>query len=196
MDRHLRAALLLLPLAGCANLPVPPPAALPFDAVQGAGDPTRSAIIGTAYALGTPSSLAGRPGDAARAAANYEHIAVEIPTGPRWRGFSPILGGQLAAGRDELRAALGIAPEAPPQAVIDGLYAAGRALRVGDGAAAERLLSPPVFQAGGAATLQRLAALPLLPRASIAANLTASELDRQERGDTRRGGGGGSGGRG
>ena len=117
-------------------------------------------------------------GRAARAAAQLEYLVVEIPTGARWRGFSPNVSLELAKARPELRAALGIDPAAPPQAVIDGLYAASRALDAGDRAAVERILVPPVFPAGPAATLQRLSALPPMPQANFATALAAREMSR------------------
>lgn len=184
----------MLPLLGCAATPPAPQARLPFDAVEGAGDPTRAAILNTAYAFGTPARLSGQPFAAARAAANFEYLAVEIPNGPRWREFSPLVGLQLAQGREELRAALGIAPAAPPQQVIDGLYAVSRAISIGDDAAAERILGGAAFGGGGPQTLQRLAALPALPKVNFAASSAAAELDRVGRiGD--RGGAGLGGGR-
>lgn len=188
------AAAIAVTLGGCAALPPRPYVTLPADSVAGAGDPTRAAILGTAYALGTPSSLAGRPAEAARTAANYEYLTVEIPNGPRWREFAPNLGFELAKGQQELRAALGIIPTAEPQAVIDSLYATSRALGAGDQPAAERILSRPIFQGGGASMLQRLSALPPLRQANFAANLTAGELDRMDRQGRGRNGGGGSGG--
>lgn len=187
--RALPAALPLL--GGCAGpggAPIPS-AVLPPDAVEGVGDPTRAAILNTAYAFNAPASLYGRPDEAARAVANYEHLAVEIPTGPRWRYFSPLVGLELQRGLGDVRQVVGIAPGAPPQPVIDALYAALRALRAGDSEAAQRALSPPLFPAGGAATLARLAALPPLPRAGFAAALAAREMNRQDSQDGRWGGG-------
>ena len=188
----LRGVLVALPLLnGCAGTGVPiPSAVLPADAVEGAGDPTRAAIINTAYAFNAPASLAGRPDEAARAVANYEHLAVEIPTGPRWVDFSPLVGLELQRGLGDVRNAVGVAPGAPPQAVIDALYAAFRALRSGDAEAARRVLAPPLFPAGGEATLARLAALPPLPRAGFAASLAAREMNRQDSQGGRLGGGG------
>jgi hypothetical protein len=197
--RSAGAALLVTMLAGCVQ---PGPqgagsgpvwASLPPDAVVGAGDPTRAAILNTAYAFGTPASLAGRPADAARAVAQLEYLATEIPTGARWREFDPTVGLELEQARREERAALGIAPQAPPQAVIDALYGTSRALRAGDTAAAQRLLAPPVFPAGQQ-TLQRLANLPPLPIANQATSRAASELDRVGRMGDRGGGNGGGGG--
>src|SRR5215210_4708455 len=147
----LRGLLVALPLlvGGCAGPGAPVPSAvLPPDAVEGAGDPTRAAIINAAYAFNAPASLAGRPDEAARAVANYEYLAVEIPTGPRWVGFSPLVGLELRRGLGEVRNAVGIAPDAPPQAVVDALYVAFRALRSGDADAARRVLAPPLFPGG------------------------------------------------
>jgi hypothetical protein len=183
-------------LAGCVTPDQPPQgyATLPPDAVQGAGDPTRSAIIGSAYAFGNPSSLAGSPAAAARAVANYEYLATELPYGPRWRGFNGPIGPQFAAGLQELRPAIGIAPNAPAQPVVNALYGASRAINAGDQAAAERLLSSPLFPNGGPATLQRLSNLPPLPRVAAATAFAAQELDRQDRLGSPRGQGGGGGG--
>ncbi len=177
-------ALAILLMVGCApggaGGPEPTYAVLPPDAVVGAADPTRSAILNTAYAFASPANLAGRPVDAARAVANFEYIAVELPTGPQWREFTPTLAGQLEAGRAELRNVVGIAPGAPPQAVIDSLYAASRALRAGDRVAAERILASPAFTAGGEATIQRLAALPPVPLVNVAASKAQAELIRKD----------------
>ncbi|MEN0073673.1 MAG: hypothetical protein AAGC69_04785 [Paracraurococcus sp.] len=197
LARH--AAWLCLPLlAACAGLaPQQPPlgwASLPNDAVVGAGDPVRAAVINTAYVFSNPGSVAGRPADAARAVANYAFLTSEIPFGPRWVGWNPVAGVQLQSAYPEVQAAFGIAPNAPTQQVVNGLYAASRALQAGDTAAAERLLAPPVFTAGGAATLQRLAAMPMLPNAAAAAVLAQQEMDRNDRLGSPRGGGPGGGG--
>ena len=189
------AAILLL--VGCVNAEQPPQgyATLPADAVRGASDPTRAAIIGAAYAFGTPTSLNGQPAAAARALANYEYLATELPYGARWRGFSGTVSTELAAGLHELRRALGIAPDAPTQSVVQALYAASRTLNAGDRAAAERALSVPAVTAGGPTMLQRLTALPPLPHVAAATALAAQELDVQDRlGSPGGGGGGGDGG--
>lgn len=189
----------LAALAGCAQ---PSPQAqrdwvtLPADAVAGAGDPTRAAILSTASAFGNPASIAGRPADAARAVAQLEYLASEIPTGARWREFDPTVGIALRQARQEERAALGISQEAAPQAVIDALFATSRALRAGDEPAVARILVPPAFP-NGPTTLQRLANLPYLPTANQATSRAAAELDRVGRlGDRGGASGGGGGGRG
>jgi hypothetical protein len=189
--RLARRAILLAALAvpaalaaGCAPGPGGPGAVpggsvrLPPDAVVGAGDPTRAAILNTAYAFASPANLAGRPAEAARAVANFEYLAAGLAVDPRYREASPLLQGQLEAGRVELREAVGIAPGAAPQAVIDALYAAFRALGAGDRVAAERILTPPNFTPGGAATIERLAALPALPKTNFAAAFAQAEMIR------------------
>jgi hypothetical protein len=166
-------AAILLVLAGCGT--TQPYATLPRDAVIGAGDPTRAAVIGSAYAF------ASRPEgpDAARAAAEVEYLATELPSGPRWVDFNPTVTLGLQQARSELREALGIAADAPPQAVVDALFAASRALHRGDAQAACAALAAPVFPHGGA-TLRRLAHLPDLPRTRTATALAERELYRVE----------------
>jgi hypothetical protein len=174
------AALLLGP-TGCGGLPPPPPSAvLPPDAVQGAGDPTRAAILHAADAFSSQARLAGRPEEAGRAVAEVEHLAVELPTGPRWASLSPLAGTQMVEARAELRGALGIPASAPPQAVIDSLFAASRALRAGDPERAAASLPAALFPAGGRATLDRLGALPPLPRTRAATAFAAQELMRSD----------------
>ena len=194
------AAALLAGLAACTPGPNYSPrdwVTLPPDAVLGAGDPTRTAIINTAYAFGTPASVAGRPAEAAVAVAQLDYLASEIPYGARWREFDPTVGLLLQRARQETRGYLGVSQEAAPQAVVDALYGASRALRANDTVAAERILAPPVFP-NARQTLAHLTALPLLPTANQATARAQQELDRMTRGGGRGnpGGGGNGGGRG
>ena len=198
--RRATAAGLLLAAAGLATACTPAPnytpqdwVTLPPDAVVGAGDPTRSAILNTAYAYGNPASLAGRPAEAAVAVAQLDYLASEISFGPRWREFNPTVGLLLQRARREVRDYVGVSQEAAPQAVIDAFYGTSRALRANDRAAAERILAPPVVPNSRQA-LAHLAAMPLLPTANQATTLAAQELDRVGRIDGRGGGGSGGGG--
>jgi hypothetical protein len=75
---------------------------------------------------------------------------------------------QMLAARFEVRRALGVPPNAPSQAVVDGLIGAETALVAGDLSAAEQALATPAFTFGPAATLQRLANLPALPETNVA----------------------------
>jgi hypothetical protein len=165
----------LLPLAACG--PLPPSATLPFDASRSAADPTRAAILSSAYAFNNPGGLAD-PAVAARASANVEFLAVSLPYDVRY-GSTPTLNLQMEAARQEMHRALGIADDASPQLVVDELYAASRALGARDVAAAENALSPAVFR-DSRATLRRLAALGPMPRAAEATAMAEREHLRIE----------------
>jgi hypothetical protein len=188
--RGVTATAALLMLASC-GLPQAPTARLPSDAVVGVGDPTRAAILGTAYAFATPESLAGHPAYAARAAAQVEYLATEIPNGPRWYQFNPAVGMELQKARGELRATLGISPDATPQMVVDSLYGASRALSVGHTTEARGLLGQPLFT-DASVTLARLDNLPALPRTQTATALAQQELNRVDQEGRFSGGNGGS----
>ena len=157
-----------LSLGGCA---VPAAvnlggAALPPDAVVGAGDPLRAAVISTRSAFSGSQRLSAA--EAARAIAQMEFLAVTLPDNPTLRNNPSTLRPQLDAARQEWRGVLGIPASAPAQPVINALYAAGRALDRGEGAAAGTALPTSLFTRGGPATLAQLAALPLLPRTAAA----------------------------
>jgi hypothetical protein len=171
-------------LAACAGAPgtVPPPqsVSLPNDAVVGAGDPLRSAANAVSTAFANPNRLAGRPADAARAIAQMEYLTVALPDNPQLTNTTSTLRPQLLTARQEWRAALGIPAEVPTQPVINALYAAARALDVGDQAAAATALPPSIFTLGGQATLARLAALPRLPLTNVAAASSMNAIQRQD----------------
>jgi hypothetical protein len=148
---------LLLGLAACAGGAPPPSASLPPGMVAGAADPWRFAVLGAAHAFGRGAPPAGA--EAAQAAMLVEYLAASLPWEARWRAFAPPIGPALLAARAELREALAIAPDAPPQTVVDGLALAARRLAgEGEGAAL-----PPAAFPTPETTLQRLAAPPPLP---------------------------------
>lgn len=187
MSRAPLALATLLLLGACATAPVET-ARLPQDAVDGVGDPTRAAVLGSAYAFAEPAHLAGQPAAAARAAAQVEYLATEIPTGPRYVEWSPAIGMELQGARAELRTALGIPANARPQAVVDALYNAARALQRGDSAGAEAALQA-AEAADRPALLVRLSALPPLPLTRIATAMAQQEMVRVDQ-DQRMGGSG------
>jgi len=182
--RAFGASALLATLAACtpppqpdgSPAPVTSSAVLPPDSIQGAGDPARAAIIRAASAFGQPGALVGRPATAARAIADVEFLTVEL-TGPRWVNLR-LSATQMAAARPEWRSALGIPPNAPPQALIDSLYAVRRALMAGRPDAAAAALPPGLFSPGGGATLERLANLPPLPQTAAAVAVVEREAAR------------------
>jgi hypothetical protein len=184
MRNVVKAALLLGPLAACATGPLPPSVRLPPDAIPVAADPMRSAILSTAYTFGRPNS----PAERARAAALVEYLATDYHWDWRWAEFTPTTGAELEAARNELHAAYGIAPAAPPQAVVDGLMTIWRSLDRGN----EPYLQPAVFTQPSL-TLARLASPAALPVTSTTTAMVERELHRI---DTERYSGGGPGGSG
>jgi hypothetical protein len=168
----LLSALLLL---GCSASPGTP-------WLGGLGDPVRGAALRAPSTLGDTSRWAGRPVEAAEAAAELEFLANEFATNPRYAPeANPAVGQQLEAARREMREFLGVAPSAAPELVIAGLRRAAAALRTGSRAGAEAALSGPAFVYGPSATLGRLASMPRLPRVAEAAGGVAAEIDRLER---------------
>ncbi|NKC33748.1 hypothetical protein [Falsiroseomonas selenitidurans] len=165
--------LAFLLLAACAD-----PAA---EHLGGFGDPVRGAALHAPSLLGDTTRLAGNPAAAARAAVQMEVLAEAFRTDPRWR--HTVSGAALHAtgqGRAELRRALGIAEDAPAEAVIASLRDAAAALDQGRPARAEAALTGPDWRLGGAGTLARLNALPRLPWVEEAAAAAYAEIRRQD----------------
>lgn len=160
--------------------PPAPSAFLPNDAVVGAGDPMRSAAAAVSTAFASPRRLEGRPAEAARCIAQMEFLAIELPNSPQLNRQNPTVGAQFATARQEWRSALGIAPDAPAQPIINALYAAARALDAGDSLAAARALPPEIFTAGGGVTIARLADLPRLPQTNVAATQALQTIQNQD----------------
>ena len=158
--RRAGALLALALLAGCADLALPDPVRLPRDSVEGAGDPTRAAVARSAYVFADPGRLQGQPAAMARAIADMEFLAAALPFDPRYQQRDPLLPWQLAQGRAEWRAALGIPPSQPAQPVIEGLYAMSRT---------PGLAPPPPLPPEAAARLADMPPLPETARAAVAA---------------------------
>lgn len=176
-------ALLVLALAGCAELRQPPPVArIPTVLGAGGADPVRDAVgqVALAYADGG-RSLANDPAAMARAAAQVEMLTVEFMRDLRWAPLPAGVVFELRGARVEGRAALGIRAGADPDAVVRALAEAHVALRRGDRRAAEAALSPALFEPGGAGTLAFLARPGPLPQARIATSLARDEVERLAR---------------
>ncbi|GGG42028.1 hypothetical protein GCM10010964_31900 [Caldovatus sediminis] len=188
-SRHRIAFAVLAPLfavaallvgGGCAELRTPPQdRGLPLLLSPDPGDPLRGTVRAAASDFAESGrALAGRPREAALAAARLEYLAAAVPSDPRFAPMPASVGFALLTARAELRSALGTRTEAPPRPVIVALAEAARALGAGDPAAAARALSPALFEPGGAATLQRLGELGPLPAAMLAAQQAAREMAR------------------
>lgn len=166
--------LVLLAAAACGTPPEPAP---PPPVAAGTTLPSRQAVLATAYAFGDTRRLAGRPAEAARVSAQLEWMAVALPQDPWWTAAVPTLFFQLRDGRSEMRSTLGLAPDAAPGAVTQGLADAAAALDAGSRSGAVAALAP-VAPAGGEAVLARLEALPPMPRAAVAASAAQQEMTR------------------
>ena len=167
--------------AACAPYQAPAPTAtLPPDAVQGAGDPQRAALALASNAFAAPRRLSGQPVVAAHAIASMEYLTVDLPQNPRVLAGVGAIVPQLTQARTEWRSTLGIAPDAPPQLVINQLFAAARALQGGQQEAAVQALSNPAFTRGGPATLALLSDLPPLPRTNAAAVNVSQQLQSND----------------
>jgi hypothetical protein len=163
-----RSFLLMLPLLAACAQPLPDTARLPRDAVVGAGDPMRTAVITANAVFAQRSPAAGHPADAARAIAQMEFLAVDLPQNMSLTTASATLVPDLNIARREWREVLDIAPDAPAQPVINALYAAGRALDAGNAEAAAAALPASIFRKGGSATVAQLGALPRMPNTAAA----------------------------
>lgn len=175
--RTLLSLLPALALIACEEL------RLPADSPVGFGDSVRRPALEAPWAFGDLSRWNGQPGAAARAVAALEHLADALPNDPFYTPeFSVTVLLQLQAARAEVRQALGIDADAAPRDVIATLDGAAWALEAGDRAAALATLDrAPFLTLGGAATLDRLASLPALPRAAEAAGAVAAEMMRLRR---------------
>lgn len=175
-----RLALLAFPgLAALAACGPPSPmlvASLPRGFVDGAGDPLRAAVLQANAAFANQAGLQGNPAAAARAIAEMEFLAVQMPGNPSVPGNTSLLQPQLFGARAEWRRALGISHETPPQSVINALFATAQGLEGGNRAGAVAALAPAVFAPGGEASLARLGALPPLPQTARAAAAAQNAL--------------------
>ncbi len=171
-------SLLLLAVAACAQMVQPPPPPPPADLVAGAAEPTRAAIMAAASAFADRGEhLAGRPAAAAQAAAQLEFVVADLSRNPRWAMMPDSIRLELVLARNELRDALGVAEAAEPDAVIEALLRAARALRAGDHRGAAAALPAPVFRPGGARSVARLGELGPLPQVANATSLAAQTVE-------------------
>ena len=161
-------------LAGCAVAVPPDVAQLRPGQLGRDGDPDTTALDLAQYAFADSSRTYGRPADAARAAAALDYLAGAFIARPS--NISAETQADLLQSRQELRAALAVAPGAPSQAVVDRLTAAAGALSANDEAGALRQLGPPVFTVPPGQVLARLSNLPYLRVANVATARAANEM--------------------
>ena len=178
MRKLLLVAACLLPVGCGVGLQpvVPDTARLAPGALGVNGDPDVAAVNLAQWAFADSGRTYGRPVEAARAAASMDYIAGQLYTSPRWSNISALTKEQLLQGRQEVRAALGIAPGTPSQVVVDRLTTAGNALAAGDQAAAVAQLGAPVFAGTGEQVLAKLSNMPYLRMANVSTMRAANQL--------------------
>ncbi|MBV9784584.1 MAG: hypothetical protein JO264_12265 [Acidisphaera sp.] len=176
MSRKLLPCLLSLMLAGCAyETPLPSTSQLPPMSMGSNGDQDIAALNLSSWAFASPSRTANDPVNAARAAAAVDYLAGELQRSPRWDGMSVMTKMQMVRARDEVRRTLGVAANAPSQAVVNGLVGAANALSLHDTGAAEQALSSPAFSRPAPQTLAVLNHLPYLQMANVATQHAAAQ---------------------
>ncbi|BDG72331.1 hypothetical protein [Roseomonas fluvialis] len=180
MTLRRRVLLGALTLPACAELRTP--AALPpgvLASAPGTGAPLRAAVFATAAAFANQgAALQGQPAEAALAIARLEALEIEVADRRAWPALSPSVGFAMRTARDETRAALGIAQRAPGADVVRALALVASRLRAGNRAGAVDALPATLFEPGGEATLDRLAAIGPLPAAEQATAALARDVRR------------------
>ena len=166
--------LLAAALAGCGALPGPADTAQLPPGEFTAADPDVAAVNYATAAFSNQSSTYGNPAAGAEAALALEYSAGALNTEPRWVGLDPDVKSQLLQARLDLRAALGITPNAPSQTVVNALSAARLALQADDPAAAAMALRNPAFTLPPDKTIAILGNLPYLQPVNVA-TLVAQE---------------------
>lgn len=171
-------------LAACGPLPPPADTAQMPPGVFSPLDQDVPATQYAQYAFSNPSRTYGNPVAGAQAVLAMDYIAGQLNTSPRWANIEATTQMQLLEGRAQTRAAVGIAPNAPSQLVVNSLVAARNDLASGNQAAAARDMDNPAFPQGGARTVQLLANLPYIQMANVASQHAAEQLFRPDGNDT------------
>jgi hypothetical protein len=176
VSARLIAVLAALTLAACtAATPPPDSAPLPFGTF-GLLDNDVGAANLASWAFASPARTRNDPVDAARACAAIDFLAGELSSNPRWVTLSPLTKREMLQARADVRRVLGIAPDAPSQAVVNALLQFAAALQAGDQQAAMRALSSPVFTLPPQQTLHILSNLPAIQSANVASIDAANQM--------------------
>ncbi len=167
-----------LALAACGlQTPLPDTAQAPPGAFGSNGDDDIAAINLASWAFSSSHNTRNRPIETARSVAAVDYLAGQLSSSGRWITLSPIVQMDMLQARKEVRATLGIAPDAPSQVVVTSLsrYAAAMAEH-GDQAAAAQYLANRAFTLGPQMTEARLNNLPFLSTTNIATQRAVGAL--------------------
>ncbi len=180
MRSFLTALLLVSSIAACGPLPAPPDTAQLPPGVFSPLDQDVPATQYAQYAFADVARTYGNPVAGAQAVLAMDYIAGQLNTSPRWAGIPATTQMQLLEGRVQTRRAVGIAPNAPSQLVVNSLVAARNDLASGNQPAAAHDLDNAAFPAGGEQTVQVLANLPYIQAANVATQHAAEDLFRPD----------------
>jgi hypothetical protein len=171
------ATMLCMALSACGTMPpVAQPPTLPPGVFGMYEDNDVGALNQSSWAFAMPQRTRDNPVDAARAVIAVEYLPDELHANPRWIGMSQVSYVELSQARADTRRVLGIAPNAPPQLVVNALLRFNQALSAGDQASAMQAMSSPVFTLPPSQTLQILSNLPYIRSANVA-TLQAANAD-------------------
>lgn len=171
------ASLAVLLAAACTPVPPTDTATVQPYAFGTNQDSETAAVNISSWALAEPSRTRNDPADAARALAAVDYLAGALTSNPRWTGLSPLIKQQMLAARVEIRQAIGVAPGARSQDVVNGLLDMANYTIAGNPGQAQVALSAPVFTLGPRETYNRLVALPFLPIANVATQRVNGSLN-------------------
>jgi hypothetical protein len=168
---------LCLALTACGGIAPPVDTAqAPAGAFGSNGDSDIAAINLSSWAFASARNLRNRPIEAARAVAAVDYLAGQLSSSGRWTAISPIVQMQMLQARTQVRATVGIAPDARSQLVVSSLANYAAALTVnGDQAAAAQYLANPAFTLGPQATEAKLENMPFLRETNIATQRAAAD---------------------
>ena len=172
----MKRLLLLLALAGCAEMRTPQ-APLPDPLLSGGIAPVPGPAVAALAARdfdGAGQGLEGRPAAAALAAARLEWLALALGPGGDLQRLPESYRFAMARALEETRASLAIRPEAGGQPAITALVAASRRLSRGE----EPSLGPPVFREVQPTARQRLESPGSLPNAALVTGGIVEEITR------------------
>lgn len=161
-----------LALAGCAVTPMPSTATLPPGAFFSNADNSLMAINTAAWAWANPARTHGNLINATLAVMAVEFLGGDLTSNPRWSWMSQRTKLDMQGARAQVRQAVGIAPDAPSQAVVDALIQFSRSPNE---AAAARVMTPPVFTRPPKEIVATLNDLPYIPLAAQASAMASAQ---------------------
>lgn len=161
-----------LALAGCAVTPMPSTARLPPNAFFSNADNSLMAINTAAWAWANPARTHGNLVNATLAVLAVEYLGGELTSSPRWSWMSPRTKIMMQEARAQVRQAVGIAADAPSQAVADALLWFSHSPTE---ATAEHVITPPVFTLPPKEVVARLNDLPYLPLVAQATAMASAQ---------------------